>query len=816
MTEMNMMDAGATVKNPLAQALGVSGFETPVDAAYSDKELLDLHKAWKKESFDNRWVWERNWMRNIHYTNNRMWITYAPLHNAWRDVKLAKWVPKPVTPLIWEGVQALRAMFASVEIGANVRPNGADPKNIAVAAYCDDLHPILHNEQDMDEVMAESDYWFIVTGWTCLHTYFDRDIKYGTIELRYEQCLGCGAVTTEDKIAEAGQVCPECQQSQFGPGTDPVTGESVKIEAKGRGKTDALSPFEVAFPNTYARFSDVPYVYRLRWRSKEYYTSHPTLAAQTARVSWAKAPSEQSLQLFRSLPFHTDSGSVSPFLSGGKATEEDGAVEYECWVRPCSKYPKGLVFRVLGDSNPIILHLEDEEAIPGPLPYVDADGQPVFTFEAAPFEQRGGRVYGSSPLDAGIPIMNQINQIDSMNQMYLTRMANPVWMVPKGAGIQKFTGEPGLVVEWNPLTVGGNAKPERMDGASIPASVFQLRDQKIRDLEEALGTYDVLKGERPPNVNAFSAMQLLVERAQSRFASSFKARGRMYQAWLKFALEIERQFGEPERRMTTLAPGGGWTEKIFKNADLQGSFTVVVEDGSMTPKTNLGMRASVEHLVGLGAINPQDPDTNYSMLRLFGQTKLVPTLDIHMQAALRKQQNFEEWALDKNAQMQSAQAGAQALDQYSMKLLAVQAMPTVPTAGAAPVAGAPPEAPPEAALPVPPSPTQFTPLAWKVWYNPAIHKQEFMKWANSDRMVELLKQNPALEKLLTAHLQEMDAMVAQQQAMAIQATAAVRPGASGVPSAQGSKGAQQSMKNSNSESGGSQNAVDHTAPPKGM
>lgn len=797
------------IKHPLAEALEVSGFETPVESAFSDDELLALHREWKKESFDSRWVWERNWMRNIHYTNNRMWITYVPLNNVWRDVKLAKWVPKPVTPLIWEGVQALRAMFASVEIGANVKPNGSDPKNVAVAAYCDELHPVLHKEHDMDEILAEADYWFIVTGWTCLHTYLDFDVKYGTVQLLQEQCLSCGKVYTEDKIAKAGQKCPDCGAVEFEPavGEDGLPLPPV-VKPKSRGKTVAYSPFEVVFPNTYARFSDLPYVYVLRWRPKSYYLDNPRLAAQVAKFTWSKAPSETSLQLFRSLPFHTDNGSLSPFLSGGKSAEEEGAVEYECWVRPCEKYPEGLVFRVLGDNNPIILHLEEDEGLPGVLPYKDAEGNAVFTFEAAPFEQRGGRVYGSSPLDAGIPIMNQINQIDSMNQMYLNRMANPVWMIPKGAGIQKFTGEPGLVIEWNALAVQGNAKPERIDGANAPASIFQIREQKVKDLEEALGTYDVLKGERPPNVNAFSAMQLLVERAQSRFASSFKARGRMYQGWLKFALEIERQFGEPERRVMTLSPAGQWVESIFKNTDLQGSFSIVVEDGSMTPKSALGNRAMVEHLVGLGAINPQDPDTNWSILQLFGGTKLSPTLNIHMQRALGKQQEFEQWAQDKEAQKLSAQQGNAALEAYHQELLAARPPVQAPV-GADPAAMGPqPAVDPAAELPKPPNPTQFTPLAWKPWYHAGIHKQEFMKWANSDRVIELIKQNPALEQLLMLHYQDIEMALATEAMLAVQATAAVRPGA------QGAKGAAQAMQNSNSESGGSQNATNHTAPPQ--
>jgi hypothetical protein len=52
-------------------------------------------------------------MRNIHYVNNRQWIEYIRRTNEWRDVRLAKWFPKPVTNKLAEGVQALRAMFSS-------------------------------------------------------------------------------------------------------------------------------------------------------------------------------------------------------------------------------------------------------------------------------------------------------------------------------------------------------------------------------------------------------------------------------------------------------------------------------------------------------------------------------------------------------------------------------------------------------------------------------------------------------------------------------------------------------------------------------
>lgn len=781
----------------------------------SDVDALALFKECKKESFEHRWIWERGWMRNIHYVNNRQWIEYVRRTNEWRDVRLAQWFPKCTSNQLSTGVQALRAMFGSVNIGVQARPIGADPKNVAVAAVADEIAPLLHEIHDMDNVLNESDFWFIVCGNVFLHTYMERDAKHGTTTIPFEQCVGCQEIFSSDMIQEAQNVCPSCKGNQFVPAMSPETGEPMEKQIpNGKGVTVALSPFELAFPNTYARFSDVPYVIRLRWRTKAYYENHPTLAKQTAGVKWAKAPSEQALQLFRSLPFHSDIG-VAPFLSGtgsGASGSENelGIAEYELWMRPCDKYPQGLVLRILGDANPIVLHLEEDEAIPGPLPYQDADGKPVFTFSHAAFEQRGGRVYGTSPLDGVIQKQNQLNQLDSFVLMHINRMANPLWLVPKGAEIEKFTGQPGLVVKWNPLTVGGNAKPERVDGLPVNPSMFTIREQYLNDIEEGMGTFDVLKGNKAAGVEAFSAMQLMVERAQSRFGSAFKARGHLYKDWFKFALELEREFGPEERTRNVLSPTRSWTVKQFQNAKLQGCFEAIVEDGSMAPKTTLGIRAAIEHLNSLGALDFNDPDLKYKVYQLFGQSGLAPSLDVHMQAALRKQQAFEKWAMNPQQQQLSfklAQADMQQYQQQVAQILPpVAPMPQVgPDGQPVPADPMQEQAQMQAAIPPPPSMNKRTPLAWKPWYEPRIHKQEFLKWANSDKVVELLRENDKLEALLEVHLQEIDmALQMQMQAMAAPAP---NPGGGGI-------GAGQAMKNSNAESGGAQNAVNSGAPTK--
>ena len=720
---------------------------------YSDEELLELWSQIKPECFDDRWVFERQWMRNIYYVLGRQWIEYQSQYGGWRDKRIAQWIPRPVTNKCKEVVQSIRAMFTSIKLGVNVRPNGADPKNVSAAATADELAPVLHEDHDMNSNTNEFDFWLITTGNAFLYSFVDYDLKHGEIVITAEQCQTCQEITPSNELVGAQPVCPKCQGTQFDTAINPDTGAPIEVRMpKGKPATIPLSPLELAFPNSYARFSDLPYVVRMRWRTKRYYQNHPKLKDLVDTIQWQKAPTQSSLMLFKSLASHNDLGISPAYLSegSGSSSQEDGIPEYEVHMRPCDKYPEGLVFRVAGDKNGTIIHLEDTEQIPGPLPYRDAEGNPLFTFAHAGFEHVGGRIWASGPLDVIIQKQDQLNQLDSMILLIIQRMSNPVWLEPKGAEIEKLTGMPGLVIKWNPLTVGGNAKPERIPGEGPHASLFAIREQYLKDIEELAGTFDIIKGAKPTGVEAFSALQLLVERSQSRFSSVFQSRGDAYKNWFKFAIELEREFGPDERTKGTLTAARTWTFENFKRTQLQGSVTVIVEDGSNVPKTTLGMRAAVEHASQLGMLNMQDPDEKYEGLKLFGLTRMIPSLDIHIQAALQKQQAFEEWLSDPMAQQKSFMLDQQAQQQYAIQ---AQGAPIDPMTG-------------QSMTGPPPSPLATTPLKWLPWYNPVIHRQEFLKWANSDRVRELLKTNQMAEGLLIGHLSEIDMALAEQQMLA--------------------------------------------------
>lgn len=731
---------------------------------YSDQELLDLWTKIRRESIDQRLVFHRQWHRNILYTIGRQWIEYHANAQGWRDKRLAQWVPRPVTNKCKEIVQSIRAFFTSVQLGVNIRPNGADPKNVAAAATADDLAPLIHEAHHMGDVLNEFDFWLLVCGNAFLYTFVDYDIKNGVLTDPMETCTQCAQDTKSSDIAAAGNQCPQCGNNSFTPAVDD-SGNPIETKLpRPRPMTVALSPLEMAFSNSYQRFKDLPYVVRLRWRTKAYYEAHPQLKHLVDQIRWEKTSGDLPLQLFRSLSQHNDLGLAPQFLMGSELSgsdREDGITEFEVHYKPCDAYPDGLVFRVVGEKESgQILHLEETEAIPGPLPYKDADGNPLFTFAHATYEHVGGRILGNSPLDVMIQKQDQLNQVDSMILLIINRMANPVWLWPKGSNPGKINGMPGLTIEWDSLTVGGQAKPERIPGIGPDAALFTIREQYLKDIEDMTGLFDIMKGAKPTGVEAFSALQLLDERSKGRFTPVLQSRAEAYKDWFKAAIELEREFGPDQRTKSIMTSARSWTFKNFKRAQLDGSISVVVESGSTAPKTSLGMRAALDHAYQMRLINLQNPDVQYEALKLMGLARMVPSLDINIQSALQKQQAFEDWAADPAkmqqsfAQLQQAVQQQQVQAQQQMQQYQQQLASLPP-----PPLGMPPQVPPPPQMAPPPNPLDYTPLKWHGWYSAPIHMQEFLKWANSDSIRELIAQNPQMAEILEQHMQEIQSHI---------------------------------------------------------
>jgi hypothetical protein len=792
----------------LGQMFGGSDEQAPTSPYHDRKAILQFVQDCKKEALENRWVYERSWWRIMLYILSRQWIYYDRKRGQWLDKRMAKWIPRPVTNIVGTALSTIKTVFQAVQLQTTARPLTADNDAVATAETADKLEPLISEEHDMKRQLRLFDFFFIALGNAVLHPWWNPDAT--TRIVQWQTCTQCGSQYREEELGDM-PTCEVCQGVEFEKAEDEYGYPVGDTEQIGAGRTDVLSPFEYATPPSYNSLEDAPYILRMRWRTKQYCVDAYG-ADQCKGVTWSKMPHERSLQLLRSIASQSDVASTPISYSGDDGGAE-GTSEYELWHRPSTKYPNGLVARVLGDSAPILIEKENE-GLPGPLPYRTHDGRPLFPFVHATYEDLGGRFSGRGALEPGLNKQDQLNQLDSMSMLTEQRMANPVWLEPKGAEVKSFTGEPGLVVKYNPSVAGGNAKPERIPGQNIPASIFTRREQIKADAEEIFGTYDILKGAKPAGIEAFSALNLLVERSQSRFGPALAARGEAYRQWYKLALEIERQYGPDERIRSVMRPNRSWTFKKFKKADLTGAIDILVEDGSQLPKTALGKRAAIEHGKQLGVLNPTDPEQQFQVMQDLGISHLAPSLDASVKGAMREHTLFEAWVGKIQAMLPPPVVGAPPMPLVDPAARAAVQPVQVAVPAPAPDPNAPPPAegeggapaPPQVQMVAPPAAQQAeilfpgNPLKVRRWDKHMVHVVQHDIFCQSDEALELFAAQPELEELWELHRQAHLEAAAQETMQMAMVQGGMPPGGPGGPGAQ-PQGAAMAMANSNQNSG---------------
>ena len=750
-----------------------AGAPDPYQILLSDKEALKLLAETAKFCDPGREAFEWGWWRSLLYFLGRHWIYWNPQSRTWNDKRLARWVPKPVTNKVRETYDSIFALLSDITPGINCRPVGNEPKNVIAAETADEMAPLIHDEHKMTEQMAFADFWAILLGNAFLHPHWDKDDLSNKLVITLWRCLTCQQILTPDKIVQAGQRCPNCGGVKLQEATSPDGKPMQQSIVIGRGKTLVVSPLELRIPLYAQSFEAVDRLIYGSWLPR--HEIEDELKDQPdvlKKIQWTQTPSQRSLQLYRSLAMQTDLP-MSPQVWNTQSTmaEVEGATVQHLWIKAGRRYDRGVYLKFYGEGeNAVVARQPNNEGGEEPtIPYTSLDGSPLWPWIHYPYKRVTGRLYAQGAVDIILQKNDQINQIDSMTQLVANRMGNPIWLEPKGAEVERFTGEPGLIVRWQPVGAQG-AKPERIAGENPPQSFFALRQQFLADIEELSGTYDVVKGAKPSGVEAFSALQLLVERSQSRFTPVFKARGEAYRQWFEIAIELERMHGPDERVRNVLGPNRSWSQQIFQNTKLQGAISVVVEDGSNVPKTALGRRAAIEHANQLMLLNPQqNPDQQYAMMTELGVSNLVPSLDADVKSCLQEQQAFEDWI--------SSGTAAQELQAYGAQMQAYQQQAaTMMAQGVQP----------------PPMPNP-SPLKRMPWHNDQVHLNENRKWMNGDRVREILQSAGPLAGLivqvLATHLQEHQEAVmmqqAQQQAAAEQVAGHGDEGGSGAGRAMG-------------------------------
>ena len=599
---------------------------------YSDHDAIKSRIKQHLDQTDRlRWAFERLWFRSVLYELGNQWLTWDARSRRWREKKLRKWVPRPVTNRYSSTCSTIVSAIQSVKVMPSAWPATDDSEDIAAANVADRVIPVLDDEIDIAAIRPMVARWMVLNGDALVLPYYDKnDTTLGKARIQSLRCDSCQGVA---QPLDFEQGCPNCQQpSTTSPAFDETNKPITEEYPIGRMKLDVYSPLQV-----YLNLDITDPM------GHQYFTSFNTFTLETIKARWPEngdKVSADSQSATRTAKYFLEALSYSTEDSGynltGAATR-DRATVFTHFELPSKEFSDGLYAVMSADE--IVLES-------GPSPFFEESEEggkeyywPLVKF---PYSQVPGRLYGKTPAFDLLNKQDQLNRLESLIELATMRGTYGVWLLPAGSSISNISGEPGLKIKWTPSGTGG-AKPEVITNANIPPYILEWKKMIEADFEEIGGTFDALKGNVPRGVSAGYAIQLLTERSYGRFASVFENWEAGWVKVYKILLKLFRTYATEERLAKIKGATGKWEIEKFSKASLKGSVDIRVEGGASRPRSKLAEQALVETLLKTGVLDPTDPEQKYAIADMFGMGKILGARDDDQRAAAKEWDEFLKW-----------------------------------------------------------------------------------------------------------------------------------------------------------------------------
>lgn len=550
-----------------------------------------------------------HWERTQRFLDGDQWLVFSGDRDAggqWNRLTVSKaneYIPRPVTNYMFDVYQTLKSYMTKTKPRSKVIP--ANPRSFRdkmaakVAELCIEAnYERLHDQENYEYAAAV----LLTYGSVFKKTYWDT--------------------TAGNSIEVPGDPIPDTIHPETGeviPG-DPNPVQTVQL---GDVNTSIIEPFRIAIDPLATDLHTARWIMEyaiqpISW-IKETYGKEGE--GYTGRVDEVKEETSLSGSMRRFYQLKNSSGVKSAAnLEGGNAADGGGtqltncAVVKEYYERPSADHPRG---RLVVVANGVTLYAGDS-----PIDGLEqGDWHP---YSDCRWEIVPGRFWGKSPLDNICELQKRANSI--MATIILTRktMAVPQKLVPVGSGIEpgQWTGRPG-----QQLTYRAEAGvPTTIPAAHVDPTVLRELEMVVEDMKMISGAIDILKGDRPPGVNAASALSLLYEVGTGKLFPVLDRWKRFIERDQKKQLIlIARHYQEPRPDYIALLKkkNSELSESAincFLGTDLYDNCNVIVEAGSNVPKLESMKQMRLQEAAQVGAVDLSSPFNRMEYQRQMGIT----------------------------------------------------------------------------------------------------------------------------------------------------------------------------------------------------
>lgn len=580
-----------------------SGFDLSVVGDEDIDGLTSKIESFYKKDTTQKTQLSYHWERNHMMLDGRQWLVYdGDYENGgmWRSLAVSRaneYIPRPVTNYIFDCYQTLKSYLIKSKPRSVVKPNTPTSKDKSAAKIAE----------------------------LCLEANYERLKEHYNYEYAAATLVTYGTVFKKDYWDTSSASVIKVPRMVQKPNIDPMTGQVTGMEEVqdvdpdsqeplfdmlplGDVATQIVEPYKICMDPLAndihsARWIMEYAIQPLEWIKESYGKELPGF---TGRVDEVQEETNLSGSLRRFYQLKNSSGVKNNRASFGTSGTDEGlansAVVKEYYERPSQLHPKG---RMVVVANGVCLYVGDS-------PYSGPDMGDWHPYSECRWEIVPGRFWGKSPLDNAAEIQKQINSIDSVIVLTRKTMAIPQKLIPVGAGIAhgSWTGRPGQEVFYREA---GGAMPQTIPASGVDATVFQERAQRVDDLKNITGAIDILKGDRPPGVNAASALELLYEVGTGKLYPILDRWKAFVESSQKKQLRIISKFyREPRQDYIQMlkSRNSELSEDAiskFIGQDLYDNCNVVVEAGSNIPKLEAAKKARLYEAAQVGALSLDMP-----------------------------------------------------------------------------------------------------------------------------------------------------------------------------------------------------------------
>ncbi|GAC1502120.1 MAG: hypothetical protein NVS1B10_06750 [Candidatus Saccharimonadales bacterium] len=581
---------------------------TKTDTNDYDKIVSQIEGYYKADSGTKNAL-SYKWELNHLMLDGQQWLTFEGNRETggqWQRLQPSpqnEFIPRPVTNYLFDVYQTLKGYILKNKPRITVRPNTQTNKDKTAAKIAE----LVSNTNYM-RLQEIENYEYAIS---CLITYgtvFKKDYW----DTSYTSLVKVPKME-QRPVTDPATGLPTGQVDQV-QSINPETGEYLFDELPlGDVNTAVVEPYRMAIDPLASNLHDARWVmeYSIRpltWIVENFDRQEPGFTGLAKEV---KPETNLSTSMRRFFQLKSSSGvkgilssGLGSSVSSGESTMVDeAAVLKEYYERPTQQNSHG---RLLVVANNKCIYA-------GPSPYQGPQQGDWHPYSACRWEIVPGRFWGKSPFDDSSEIQKHINSIDSVIILNRKTMAIPQKLIPRGtmAVNDSWTGRPGQKIFYTPGSNG--ERPETVPASDVGAQVMQEGAQKVEDIKSITGAIDILKGDRPPGVTAFSALNLLFEVGAGKLFPIADRWKRFIECSQRKQLQlVAAKFREPRPQFIQqlMSMNSELTTDQIKNflgKDLYDNCNVVIDPSSAVPKMKAAEQAKLMELAQLGVLNLQDP-----------------------------------------------------------------------------------------------------------------------------------------------------------------------------------------------------------------